>query len=45
MIRFLYMWVGSDLTKGAIFLFRKLEMSSVGQVKAEMIGRSGVLGL
>ena len=44
MIRVLYIGC-RDLTKGAIFLSRKLEMSSVGQLQAEMIGRPGLLGL
>ena len=39
------MYDGKDLTIGAIFLAKQLEMSSVGQLQAETIGQPGLLGL
>ena len=36
---------GSDLTMGVMTLSRYLEISSVGQLHAETIGRPGLLGL
>ena len=39
------MFEGKDLTIGAIILSKQLEISSVGQLQAETIGRPGLLGL
>ena len=36
---------GSDLTMGVMTLSKQLEISSVGQLHAETIGRPGLLGL
>ena len=39
------MWDGKDLTKGTIILSKQLEISSVGQLQAETMGRPGLFGL
>lgn len=42
---YVFIQAGSDLAKGAIFLSRKLEVSSVRQLQAGMIGWQVLFGL